>query len=346
MVRREAHDGLQPAPPRGPTRGPAAAALFRLIQLALLPLGAAGYLWALPKLLVYSRRTGVSATLLASLHTRFMQHRLGTRDDEPAERLMMVMPNVSRTGFGLVAAPTVAAHRATGYVPRIYRYPYEGEAPLRHQDSARTSFFDAALRRHLPGVDQLVILGAGFDTRAFRLSGAGQVRCFEVDKPRTQAFKLGMLNRAGLPTQQASYVAADLRAEDWWNKLVAAGFDPDRPAFFLWEAVTMYLDRGSVESTLRRIAGASPGSVVSFDYFATQTLASRSPYMRFARAATAFVGEPLDFGIDNTPPARDRAGEFLRPFGLAVEVHRNFGKERRRRGAPAGFVTAVVGQTG
>lgn len=345
-VRQGAPNGPHPAPPRRPAQGPAAAALFRVIQLALLPAGTAGYLWALPKLLVYSRRTGVSATLLASLHTRFMQHRLGTRDDEPAERLMMVMPNVSRTGFSLVAAPTIAAHRATGYVPRVYRYPYEGEAPLRHQDSARTSFFDAALQRHLPGVGQLVILGAGFDTRAFRLSGADHVRCFEVDKPLTQAFKLGMLKRAGLSTQLASYVAADLRTQDWWSKLLAAGFDPDRPAFFLWEAVTMYLDRASVEATLRRIGGGAAGSVVSFDYFAAQTLASRSPYMRYGRAAAAFAGEPLDFGIDNTPPARDRAVEFLRPFGLAVEEHRNFGKETRRRGAPAGFVTAVVGRAG
>jgi len=325
-------------------RGPAAAASFRLIQLALLPLGTAGYLWALPKLLVYSRRTAVSATLLASLYTRFMQHRLGTREDRPAERLMLVMPNVSRIGFGLVAAPTTVSHRLTGYVPRIYRYPYEGEPPLSHQETARTSFYDAALERHLPDVDQLVILGAGFDTRAYRVAAASRLRCFELDRPRTQAFKLSMLKRAGLPAERANYVAADLREDDWYARLEAAGFDPRRRTFFLWEAVTMYLDRPTVEATLRRIAGTVPGSVVAFDYFSAQTLASRSPYMRYARATTAFAGEPLDFGIDTTPPARERVADFLRPFGLAVEEHRNFGSDSRRRGAPAGFVTAVVGR--
>ena len=323
-------------------RSPAAAASFRLIQLALLPLGAAGYLWGLPKLLVYSHRTAVSATLLASLYTRFMQHRLGTRPDGPAEDLLLVMPNVSRIGFALVAAPTTMARRLTGYVPRIYRYPYEGEPPLSHQETARTSFYDAALERHLPGIDQLVILGAGFDTRAFRVGAGGRPLCFELDKPRTQAFKLSMLARAGLPPGRARYVAADLRQEDWYARLEAAGFDPALPAFFLWEAVTMYLDRAAVEATLRRIASMAPGSAVAFDYFSAQTLASRSPYMRFARATTAFAGEPLDFGIDTTPPARDRVAEFLRPFGLTVEEHRNFGRESRRRGAPAGFVVAVV----
>ena len=323
--------------------GIAPAALFRVIQAALLPVGTAGYLWGVPKLLLYSHRTGISATLLASLYTRYMQHRLGTRPDEPAARLMMVMPNVSRRGFGLETVPTMVGHRLTGYVPRIYRYPYEGEAPMRHQQTARTTLYDAALRRHLPGIQQLVILGAGFDTRASRLSPEDQVRCFEIDRPRTQSFKLRMLKNAGLATDLATYVPADFRAGDWFEKLVASGFDPDRPAFFLWEAVTMYLDRAAVEGTLQRIARAAPGSVVAFDYFSAEVIASRSPYMRYARATTKFVGEPLTFGIDNSPPARERAAEFVAAFGLALEEHRNFGSETRRRQAPAGFVTAIVG---
>jgi hypothetical protein len=52
------------------------------------------------------RRMGTSATALASLYTRYMQHRLGTRRDEPCDRLMMVLPNVSKPGLRLVTAPT------------------------------------------------------------------------------------------------------------------------------------------------------------------------------------------------------------------------------------------------
>jgi methyltransferase (TIGR00027 family) len=324
-------------------RGKTAACFFRIIQAALLPVGAAGYLAAVPKLLRYSRRTGVSATLFASLYTRYLQHRLGTRLDEPVARLMRVMPNVSRPGFGLVTAPTRVGYSLTRYVPRIYRYPYPGEAPLRHQQTARTSFYDAALRRHLPGIDQLVILGAGFDTRAFRLPPEARVRCFEIDKPGTQAFKTRMLKDAGLATDLASYVPADFATEDWFGKLVAAGFDPDRPAFFLWESVTMYLDRESVEGTLRRIAATASGSVVAFDYFSEKIIASRSLFMRYARATARYAGEPLTFGIDTTPPAEERAAEFVEILGLTLEEHRNFGSETRRRHAPAGFVTAVVG---
>lgn len=325
------------------------AGFFRVIQLTLLPLGTAGYLWAVPKLLRYSRRTGVSATLMASLYTRYMQHRLGTRPDEPAAQLMRVMPNVSRNGFALETAPTLVAHVITGYVPRIYRYPYEGAPPLRHQQTARTSFYDAALTRHLPDVGQLVILGAGLDTRIFRLVPeerlvqGKRIRCFEVDRPRSQEFKLRMLKNAGLPGDLATYVAADFRTEDWFEKLVAAGFDPAVPAFFLWEAVTMYLDRPSVEATLRRIAGTAAGTVVAFDYFSAEVIASRSPLMGYARAATKFTGEPLTFGLDNAPPAKERAKEFVGAFGLTLEEHRNFGTATLRRPAPAGFLTATVG---
>ena len=319
-----------------------AAGFFRAIQVALLPIGAAGYIAAVPRLLNYSRRSGFSATVFSSLYTRYMQHRLGTRPDEPAARLMAVMPSVSQGGFRLETAPTLVGHLLTGFVPRIYRYPYQGRAPMRHQATARTSYYDAALQRHLAGVEQVVILGAGFDTRSFRLPPEDHVRCFEVDLPRTQAHKLEMLQKAGLSTRLATYVSADFETEDWMGKLGAAGFDPGRRTLFLWEAVTMYLDRDSVGATLRRIAGSAPGSVVAFDYFARETIASRSPYMRSARAATRFVREPLTFGIDNTPPARKSAADFVGSFGLVLEEHRNFGRETRRRPAPAGFVTAVV----
>lgn len=324
-------------------RGTASAALFRVIQVALVPVGIIGYVWAVPQLLIFGRTMRVSATLFASLYTRYMQHRLGTRADEPAARLMMVMPNVSRAGFGLETTPTMAAHLLTGYIPPIYRYPYEGEPPMHHQQSARTTFFDAALARHLPGINQLVILGAGMDTRVHRLSPEDHVRCFEVDLPRTQSFKLKIMETAGLPTNQATYVAADFQTGNWFEKLTEAGFDPAATTFFLWEAVTMYLERASVEATLQQISRTAPGSVIAFDYYDTGPITSPTPYMRYLRAAAAFAGEPIKFGIDNTPPARERTAQYVGAFGLTLEEHRNFGKESLRRRAPAGFVTATVG---
>ncbi len=71
----------------------------------------------------------------------------------------------------------------------------------------------------------------------------------------------------------------------------------------------MYLEREAVESALRRLASAARGSVVAFDYLSPQALESRSRYMRFARAATVAVGEPLRTALD-------RPGELLASCGL------------------------------
>src|SRR5262249_53553753 len=258
------------------------AAIFRTIQILLLPIWAVGYVIFVAKLIAYSRKSGASATVLASLYTRYMQHVLGTRRDEPAARLMKVMPNVPAWGLALSTAPSLAAHRLTGYVPKIYRYPYPGEPPMMHQSASRTTFYDEALARRLADVDQLAILGAGFDTRAYRLPADARVRCFEIDEPKTQAFKREMLKKAGVDTTRVTYVPAAFEQEDWFEKLVAAGFDPGKPSIFTWESVTMYLEREAVESTLRKIAGMAPGTVLAFDYFSSELLESRSLFMRYA----------------------------------------------------------------
>ena len=254
------------------------APIFRIIQIAWSPIALVGYVLFVIKLIIFSRTSGVSATTLASLYTRWMQHKLGTRLDEPVARLMMVLPNVSHLALRLVTGRTLLAHRLTGYVSRIYRYPYEGDPPMAHESAARTTFFDAALTRHLRDIDQLVILGAGWDTRSYRMPKG--IRCFEIDTPKTQQTKRHMLKKAGLDTTRITFVPADFMTDDWLEKLVHAGFDPDKPTFFLWEAVTMYLDREAVESTLRKIAGTASGSVVAFDYFNADLIESKGLFSR------------------------------------------------------------------
>jgi methyltransferase (TIGR00027 family) len=209
---------------------------------------------------------------------------------------------------------------------------------MKHQSAARTSFFDAALERHLSGMDQLVILGAGLDTRPYRLPAGVKVRCFEIEAPAIQSFKARMLEKAGVDASRVTYVPADFLKDDWFEELVEAGFEPGRPSFFVWESVTMFLDRAAVESFLRKIAAS--GSVVAFDYLSVGLIESRSLLMRYARAMLGMLGEAYTFGIDNTPPVQKRLAEFPEPCGLVLEEQRSFGKETDRalsvRGRPGG----------
>jgi methyltransferase (TIGR00027 family) len=171
------------------------------------------------------------------------------------------------------------------------------------------------------------------------------VRGFEIDEPRTQAFKREMLNKVGIDTSRITYVPADFEEEDWLEKLMEAGFAQDMPSFFFWEAVTMSLDREAVESTLRKIASTATGSVVAFDYFSAELIEEGSLFMRYARAVISATGEPWKFGIDNTPPMRKRVAAFLELCGLSLEEQRNFGQETDKKRAMAGFATGVVRTT-
>ncbi|MFF0988789.1 class I SAM-dependent methyltransferase [Kocuria nitroreducens] len=324
----------------------AAGAVFRLVQAGLFPAAVLAYAVFVVRFLRAARRAGTSATVTASLYTRYLQHRLGTRPDELAARLFLAMPGVSPGALAVLTAPTRAAHRLTGHVPAIYRWPYEGEPPLRHQSAARTTFYDTALARHLDGAGQLVVLGAGFDTRSYRLPAGTSLRCFEVDEPRTQELKRTLVRAVGADPGAVVHVPADLLAEDWWERLLAAGFEPARRSVFLWEAVTMYLDLAAVEGTLRRIAGTAEGTAVAFDFFSAQVLESRSLFLRWARAATAYTGEPLVLGLDTAPPARQRIAAFLAAQGLVLEEYRAFGPGAGDRPDAAGFAVAVVGPRG
>jgi hypothetical protein len=104
----------------------------------------------------------------------------------------------------------------------------------------------------------------------------------------------------------------------------------------------MYLDRPAVESTLRKIAGTAKGSVLVFDYFTTEPLRSPGLYWRFGRFATRAAGEPLRFGIESTPPSRDRLSELLQLCGLALAEQRTLGQETKRNRAWGGFAVATV----
>ena len=140
-------------------------------------------------------------------------------------------------------------------MPKAFRYPFEGDVPPQYEASARTAFFDSVVERHLADISQFVILGAGFDTGAFRLPNGPRVRAVEVDTPKTQAVKRDVLEKSGIDSSRVTLVAADFAKEDWLARLAAVGFAPSRPAVFLWEGVTMYLERAAVEATLRKIAG-------------------------------------------------------------------------------------------
>src|SRR5579862_6444403 len=125
---------------------------------------------------------------------------------------------------------------------------------------ARARFGEDLLDEQLAaGVAQYVILGAGFDTFAYRrrdVSDGGRVRVFEVDHPRTQAEKRRRVERAGWPAPRGLVmVPVDFTTDDLAAALRAAGLESGLHTFFSWMGVTYYLERAAMEATFRALAG-------------------------------------------------------------------------------------------
>jgi methyltransferase (TIGR00027 family) len=172
--------------------------------------------------------------------------------------------------------------------------------------AVRTRFIDREIERGLERGDrQVVVLGAGLDTRAARLAADGVV-FFEVDHPATQDEKRRRLAAVeGFPAGAATFVACDFERDDFLERMVAAGFDADAPAVIAWEGVTCYLTEAAVRSTLRRIAaGCEPRTTLVFDTVGRR-MASGRPGHDADRETAGMVdtlGEPLRWGTNDPLP--------------------------------------------
>lgn len=167
----------------------------------------------------------------------------------------------------------------------------------------RTRFIDDALNKALAnGIDQVVIVGSGFDTRAYRVSGAQRAQIFEMDTPATLQAKRGRIEALlGRLPPHVSMVATDFEREDLDAALSRTDFRRRAPTLFIWEGVTSYLSAAAVDATLRRLATlAAPRSQLIFTYLDHATLEGRSelPGARTAMAAVRRAGEPFRFGFD------------------------------------------------
>jgi methyltransferase (TIGR00027 family) len=165
---------------------------------------------------------------------------------------------------------------------------------LRMFIAVRARFAEDALTNAVArGVGQLVVLGAGLDTYAYRGSFGERLRIFEVDHPATQAWKRGRLIEAAIPVPDAlTFVPADLERESLAEVLGGAGFDMRQPAFFTWLGVAPYLSEDAVLATLGFIAGRPEGSEVVFDYRNPPDQEQAAARQALA-ARVASIGEPF-----------------------------------------------------
>ena len=181
----------------------------------------------------------------------------------------------------------------------------------------RTRFIDERMERAIRGgATQLVILGAGFDTRAHRFTDLLQhTRVIEIDYPTTQEYKQRRVEAAlGGGAGNVVYAPIDFARESLGEVLERAGFQPGRRTYYICEGVSMYVPEAGMKETLRAIAAASaPGSAVLLEYLNLGGLEVLTKYpMGMVQHAIAW-GEPFVFGV---PDGQDR--EFFLAAGLGL----------------------------
>ena len=181
----------------------------------------------------------------------------------------------------------------------------------------RTRHIDEVLTDSLKGGStQVVILGAGLDSRAYRFGDALRgVRVFELDLPQTQEYKKARVRDVlGSLPGHVAYAPIDFAKQDLATVLKAAGYDQTKKTIFIWEGVTMYIPEAGVDATLRSIArNAAPGSRIVFDYFTEKALHDRSSNLAGVAKIVAAVGEPFVFGMPGL-----NASAFVTERGFSV----------------------------
>ncbi len=180
---------------------------------------------------------------------------------------------------------------------------------------ARTRFIDDALATASceDTVEQVVLLGAGFDCRAQRLSLNPAPTYLEVDQPETQELKREMLGDC--IGGEVRYVPCDFEADALSTSLEKAGFRPEQPSFFLWEGVTNYLSPEAVDGVLEYVSSTAPGSVLLFTYIDRLVLDEPDRFVgsRRLRSTLRRADEPWTFGLEPSGLA-----DFLGQRGLRL----------------------------
>ncbi len=187
---------------------------------------------------------------------------------------------------------------------------------------ARTKVMDAVFMEALEArLAQIVLLGAGFDTRALRFADRNRgTKVIELDVSTTQQPKIEILRRKKITLpQELIFAPIDFDKEDIFEVLSKVGYQAGQKSLFLWEGVTMYLSAQAVDGTLNFIRSrAAPGSRVAFDYIYASVLRRENRYYgeQGIFETVSKTGEGWTFGLEDGAVAA-----FLAERGFEIAAH-------------------------
>ena len=154
------------------------------------------------------------------------------------------------------------------------------------------------------GIRQVVLLGAGYDSRYLRLDAFRLCRVFELDLPSTQVIKKTLTRRLlGRLPAHVTYVPINFAVDSITHKLMQAGFRRETPTLFIWEGVTLFLNEDIIVETLGRLAELGKGNRLTFDFVPPELIDDSTGHQgnKTLLDLCSSINEPLTFGCH---PAR------------------------------------------
>jgi methyltransferase (TIGR00027 family) len=262
-----------------------------------------------------SRTAEFNAAFRASESARRPSRRL-LHDPYAARLLPMGLRLLART-----AAVPIVGRGLTWLIDR--RWP-----GMRTSLLARTRVIDDwVMEATRSGAEQMVLLGAGLDSRAWRLPSLANLRVFEVDHPSTSAAKQRRLTELNAELARVRFVQVDFDRQQVADRLREAGFDPTRRTIVLWDGVTNYLQAEAVSAIAAWAGGLAKDSEFIFTYVHAGVLDGTVAFHGAEQVLRTVEksGEPWTFGL-----RPDEVADYLKPFGMRLIANLNAAQYRRQ----------------
>ncbi|PCI75956.1 MAG: hypothetical protein COB20_11735 [SAR86 cluster bacterium] len=287
------------------------------LQILFIPVTILGALLVAYKQILVSSRLGLSQTAIEVINGRWTMHVFGLRDDESTASLVSALPNTSLFGLWMCLFPLWVKYKISGKHAIYPRAPEPGSETMADLIIARTLYFDRIIERATGQAEQFVVMGAGYDMRAYGNLKQQKISFFELDQPSVQQHKLASLDSAGITSDHVKFVSVDFGNEDAFEKLVESGFDTSKKTVFLWEGVTLYLSEEEVRKTIQDIRNnAAVGSVLLADLYAERFLAFAQKGAR--KKTLDQTGEGLDFGLNLSTNYAEVLSDFVQSESMSV----------------------------
>jgi len=315
------------------------ALIFVLLIVLALPLLICGFLiytWRVRRIVIPQNMSGTANEPFGG---RLAMHVAGTYKDEVAYKIAHHTPVFGGIVRFLFIDIMGFCSKLSGFKGGFFAYPGPRPSTLMTMMSHRTHFFNQSIQDVLSREDnpatQLVVLGAGFDTRCYNLPEGADIKCFEVDMPPTLNAKKRALQLAEVAHDHVTFVETDFNQEIWLEALLDSGFNPNLTTYVLWEGVTMYLVEEAVRDTLNLIASLPTGSVVGADFFSQDLIQGNPPFEKISKAMLRGIkyqySENLQFGIPTGETLSEGLEEYLGESGLRLKRFEHVGSTEDKK---------------